>query len=169
MQNFVPWSRIVIFPNERSRSSPIYFKLIYWCTVWLHLRPFRYSTIVYAKWAEILQLVQKYVPRSRVGIFRNDRSQPTAIDPNLMFWCISYHLGAFGIVSLLHETRCKTGRTGAINAKVRVTKSRRVLSQRMDPIHPIGSKTNVLVNFVVFGCIWDRFVTAINSVQNGLN
>ena len=54
-------------------------------TVWLHLRPFRYITIVYAKLAKILQLMQKYVPRSRVGIFRNDRSQSTAIDPNLMF------------------------------------------------------------------------------------
>ena len=54
-------------------------------TVWLHLRPFRYGTILYAKLTKILQLMQKYVPRSRVGIFRNDRSQPTAIDPNLMF------------------------------------------------------------------------------------
>jgi len=55
-------------------------------TVWLHLRPFCYDTILYAKRVKILQLMKKYVPRSRVGIFRYDRSQPTAIDPNLMFW-----------------------------------------------------------------------------------
>jgi len=108
------------------------------CTVWLHLRPFRYGTIVYGKRAEILQLMQKYVPRSRVGIFRNDRSQPTAIDLNLMFWCVLYHLVAFGTVSLLHETRCKTGRTGAINAKVRATKSCLKFSQRAHPVHTIG-------------------------------
>ena len=27
--------------------------------------------------------------------------------------------------------------------------------------------THVLVRCIVFGCIWDRFVTARNSVQNG--
>ena len=108
------------------------------CTVWLHLRPFRYGTIVYGKRAEILQLMQKYVPRSRVGIFCNYSSQPTAIYPNLMFWSISYHLGVFRTVSLLHETRCKTGRTGAINAKVRATKSCLKFSQRAHPVHTIG-------------------------------
>ena len=35
-----------------------------------------------------------------------------------MFWCVSFHLGAFGTVSLLHETWSKTRQTGAINAKV---------------------------------------------------
>jgi hypothetical protein len=140
MQTFVPWSRIVIFPNQRSHShqSTLNSYIGAFCTVWLHLWPFRYGTIVYAKWAEILQLVQKYVPRSRVGIFRNDCSQATAIDPNLMFWCVSYHLAAFGTVSLLHETRCKMGRTVAINAKVRVTKSRLKFSQRAHPVHTIG-------------------------------
>ena len=108
------------------------------CNVWLHLRPFRYGTIVYAKRAEILELMQNYMPRSRLGIFRNDRSQPTAIDLNLMFWCVLYHLVAFGTVSLLHETRCKTGRTGAINAKVRATKSCLKFSQRAHPVHTIG-------------------------------
>ena len=108
------------------------------CAVCLHLRPFRYGTIVYAKRAEILLLMLKYVPRSHVSILRNDRSQPTAIDPNLMFWCVLYHLGAFGIVSLLHETQYKTGRTSAINAKVRATKSRLKFSQRAHPVHTIG-------------------------------
>ena len=107
------------------------------CTVWLHLRPFRYGTIVYAKRAEILELMQNYMPRSRLGIFRNDRSQPTAIDLNLMFWCVLYHLVAFGTVSLLHETRCKTGRTGAINAKLHATKMRPNFSQQRHPIHII--------------------------------
>ena len=108
------------------------------CTVWLHLRPFCYDTILYAKRVEILQLMQKYVPRSRVGIFRSERSQPTPIDPNLMFWCVSYHLGAFVTVSLLHKTRCKMGRTGTINAKVRAAKSHLKFSQRMHPVHTIG-------------------------------
>ena len=55
----------------------------------------------------MVQLMQKFVPRSRVGIFRNEHSQSTPLDPELTFWCVSFSLGAFGTVSLLHETRCK--------------------------------------------------------------
>jgi hypothetical protein len=56
----------------------------------------------------------------------------------------------FRTVSLLHESRCKTGRTGAINAKVRKTKSRRNFSQRTHPIYSIGHKTHVLGRFGPF-------------------
>ena len=83
--------------------------------VCVHSGPFGCLTKLVAKRTE---LVQKFVLRSRVGIFRNDRSQPTAIDPNLMFWCVSYHLGAFETIWLSYETQCKTGRT---SAKVRAT------------------------------------------------
>ena len=61
------------------------------------------------------------------------------------------------------------GWTGAINLKVHATKSRRNLSQRTHPIHPIGRKTHVWLCFVVFGCIWDHTVAAWNSMLNGLN
>ena len=71
------------------------------------------------KLGEQLQLMQKFVPRSHVIIFRNERSRSTTLDPKLMFWCISFLLGAFGTVSLLHETH----QTGAINAKVRAVMS----------------------------------------------
>ena len=137
-------------------------------TVWLHLRPFCYDTILYAKWVEILQLMQKYVPRSRVGIFRNDRSQPTAIDPNLMFWCVLYHLGAFGTVSLLYETWCKKGRTGAINAKVRATKvgvERAELVQLMQTFVPWSrivifpnerSRSSAIYSKLIYWCILYR-------------
>ena len=63
-----------------------------------------------------------------------------------------------------YETRCKMGRT---SAKVRATKSRRNFSQRMHLIHPIGPKTDVLVRFVLFGCIRNHLVALQNSVQNG--
>ena len=56
---------------------------------------------------------------------------------------------------------------GAINGKVCATKSCRNFSQRTHPIHLIGQLTHVLVRFVVFGCIWDRFVTAQDLLQNG--
>ena len=102
------------------------------CNVSLYLGPFRYCMKLGTKHAE---QVQKFLPRSCVGIFRNEGTRSTPLDPKLPFWCVSYYLGAFGIVWLPYETRCKTGRT---SAKVRATKSRRNFSQRMHPIHPIG-------------------------------
>ena len=80
------------------------------------------------------------------------------IDSKLMFWCISYYLGAFGTVLLPHETRCKTGRT---SAKVRATKSRRNFSQRTRSI-PLDPKlTFWCVSYFLgaFGTIWLPYVT----------
>src|SRR6185436_18807859 len=113
----------------------------------MHSGQFGCLTKLGAKWAE---LVQKFVPRSRIGIFRNERTRYTPLDPKLTFWCVSYYLGSFGAVWLPYKTRCKTGRS---SAKVRATKLHRNVSQRTHPIHPIGPKTNVFVRFVLFGCI----------------
>ena len=81
VQKFVPGSRIGIFHNERTRSTPLDPKLMFWCvsyafrTVWL-------PTKLGAKRAE---LVQKFVPRSRVSIFRIERTRSTPLDPKLIF------------------------------------------------------------------------------------
>ena len=48
--------------------------------------------------AKRAELVQKFVPRSRVRIFRNEPTRSTPLDPKLIFWCISYHLGAFATI-----------------------------------------------------------------------
>ena len=77
--------------------------------------------------AKRAELVQKFVPRTRVGIFRNERTRSTPLDHKLMSWCVSYYLGAFGTLWLPYETRCKAGRT---SAKVRATKSRRNIKQQ---------------------------------------
>ena len=53
-----------------------------------------------AKWSE---LVQNFVPRSHIRIFHNEPTLSTPLDPKLMFWCISYHLGAFACKSSWHE------------------------------------------------------------------
>ena len=88
-------------------------------TIWVHLGPFVCLTEVGAKRAK---LVQKFVPRSRIGIFRNKRTRSTLLDPILPFWCVLYYFAAFRTVWLPYETRCKTGRT---SANVCATKSRR--------------------------------------------
>ena len=129
----------------------------------MHSGPFGCPTELGAKRAE---LVQKFVPRSRVGIFRNERTQSTPLDSKLTVWCVSYYLGAFGTVWLPYQTRCKTGRT---SAKVRATNLRRNFSQRTHLIHRIGREADILVCFVLFGCIRGHLVDLRNSVQNGWN
>jgi len=129
----------------------------------VHSGPFGFLTKLGAKQAE---QVQKFVPRSRFRIFRNKHSRSTPLDLELTFWCVSYYLGAFGAVWFPYEARCKTGRT---SAKVGATKSHQNFSQRTHPIHPIGPKTNVMVCFILFGCIRDYLVALRNSVKNGPN
>jgi len=77
-------------------------------TIWVHLGLFGCLTKLGAKRAE---LVQKFVPRSGIGIFCDERTRSAPYDPKLMFWCVSYHLGAFGTVRMPYETRGKIGRT----------------------------------------------------------
>ena len=135
VQKFVPRNRVGIFPNGRTRSNPLDPKLTVWCvfhTIWVHSEPFGCITKLSTKQDE---LVQKFVPRSRVGIFRNECTRSTPLDPNKCFGAfhkIWVHLGPFW---LTYETRCKTGRTGA---KVHAKKSRRNFSQPTHAIHPIG-------------------------------
>ena len=95
--------------------------------------PFGCLTKLSAKRAE---LAQKFLARSRIIIFRNEHTRLTPLGPKLMFWCVSYYLGAFGTIWLPYKTWCKTSRSGA---KVRATKSCRNFSQqttRSTPLEP---------------------------------
>ena len=54
--------------------------------------------------AKRAELVQKFVPRSHVGIFRNEGTRSTPLDPKLTFRCIytiCVHLGPFGCLTKL--------------------------------------------------------------------
>ena len=133
--------------------------------VWVHLGTFHYSMKLDAKLAELM-----FVQRSRGRIFGNKGIWSMPLNPKLMFWCVSYCLGAFDTILLLYETRCKSGWTSAINAKVRATKLHqkffRTECTRSTPLNP---KLISLVQLIVFVCIWQYFVTIQNSVQNGLH
>ena len=131
VQKFVPRSRVEIFTTNEP-DPPIWTLNCHFgafCTIWVHSGLFGCITKLVSKLAE---LVQNFVPRTGVGIFRNECTRSTPLDTKLTFWCI---LGAFGTVWLPYETRCKTDRT---SAKVRDTKSRRNFSQRTHPIDLIG-------------------------------
>ena len=134
VQKFVPRSRIRICGHERTRSTPLDPKLTFGAfrTIWVHLGPFGCLTKLGAKQAE---LVQKFVTRSRVGIFRNEHTRSTSLDCKLMFWYVSFYLGTFGTIWLPYGIRCKPSQT---SVKVCATKPRRNFLHRTHPIHPIG-------------------------------
>ena len=100
MKKFVPRSHVEIFRNERTQSTPLDPKLIFWCvhSVWVHLGSFHNCMKLGAKGGELVQLMQKFVPRSDVRIFRNERTKSTPLDPKLMIRSVLLSLGAFGIV-----------------------------------------------------------------------
>ena len=156
----MPQSRVGIFRNERTRSTPLDPKMMFWCvsyylgafwnehtrstqldpklTFWCisyYLGAFGAVWLLTKLGAKRAELVQKFGPGSRVGIFCNERTRSNPLDPKLTFWCVSHYLGAFGTIWLPYETLCNTGRT---SAKVRATNLRPNFSQRMHPIHPIG-------------------------------
>ena len=99
---------------------------------------FRYYTELGAQWVELVQLMDKFVPLSRIGIFRNESNPIHPIGPWTHVLVRFIVFGYILIVSLLRETRYKVGWNGGINAQVRGMKSRWNFSQRTHPIHPIG-------------------------------
>ena len=84
MRKFVPRSRSEFFAMN-APDPPLWtlnWRFAMFRTIWMHLGPFGCLTKLGAKWAE---LVQKFVPRSRIGIFGNERTRSTPLDPKLMF------------------------------------------------------------------------------------
>ena len=128
--------------------------------IWVHLVPFGCLTKLGAKQAKV---VQKLVPWSRVR-FRDERTRSTPLDPNLMFPCVSYYLGAFGTVSLPYQTPCKTGRS---DAKVCAMKSCRNFLKRTFSINPVGPQPHVSLDFILFGCIWDSLLYYSTQFKTG--
>ena len=123
------------FRNKRTRNSPLDPKLMFWCVSyhWVHSGPYGCLTKLCGK---PVNLVQKFVPRSCVRIFCNERTWSTPFGPKLTFWCILYHLGASRTAWLPYETQCKMCRT---SVKVCATKSRHNFSQQTNSIHLIGT------------------------------
>jgi len=108
-------------------------------TIWVYLRPFGCLTKLRAKRSE---LVQKFMPRIRVGFLCNESTRSTPWDLKLLLWCISYHLDPFGTIRLPYETQGKTGRT---SAKVRATMLSRIFFTTNAPDRP---------HWTINSCFW---------------
>ena len=90
VQKFVPRSHVRIFKNERTRSTPLdpnscsgAFR-----SVSVHLAMFRYYTELGAKWVELVQLMDKFVPLRRIGIFATNAPDPP-------HWTLNSSIGLF--------------------------------------------------------------------------
>ena len=57
-------------------------------SVSVHLAMFHYYTDLHAKWVEQVQLMDMFVPLSRIGFFRNERTRSTPLDAKLMNWYV---------------------------------------------------------------------------------
>ena len=90
---------------------------------------FRYYMKLGAEHVELVQLMDKFVPLSRNGIFRNERTRSTPLDPKLKYWFVSYCLGAFWICSVTARNSVQNGLTSAINEEVRAMKLHQSFSQ----------------------------------------
>ena len=64
-----------------------------------HLGSFRNCMKLGAKRGEVVQLMQKFVAQSHVGIFSQRTHPIRPLDPKLMFRSVWLYFGAFGIVS----------------------------------------------------------------------
>ena len=129
----------------------------------MHSGPFGCLTKLGAKWAG---LVQKFVLRSRIGIFRKERARATPLDAKLTSWFVSYYLGAFGTLGCLMKLGAKRAelvQEFVPRSRVGIFRNERTQSSPLDP------QTNDLVRFILFGCIQNRLVALGNSVQNGPN
>jgi hypothetical protein len=100
MQMFVPRSHVVIFPTNAPDAPHWTLNSCFGAfhSVWVHLGSFRNCMKLGAKWGELVQLMQKFVPSSHIGIFRDERTQSTPLDPKLkclvcfiVFGCIWGH------------------------------------------------------------------------------
>jgi hypothetical protein len=107
VQKFVPRSRIGIFDNGCTQSTPLDPKLTFWCVSY-YLGAFGTFGSLTKLGTKRAELAQQFVPRSRVGIFRNKRTRSTPLDPKLAFWCVStfwVHSGPFGCLTKLGAKR----------------------------------------------------------------
>ena len=81
--------------NFSLRNHPIHTMepethvLLHFVMFGVHLGTFCSCNKISAKWAELVQLMQNFMPRSRVGTFRYELSQYTPWDPKQMFCFIS--------------------------------------------------------------------------------
>src|SRR6185503_10137669 len=122
-------------------------------SVWVHLGLFCHDSKLSAKWAELVQLMQKFVPQSCVGSFCNKCTRSTPLDPKLLFCSVVFGCIWDRFVALRYSVENGTNYCNKCKSS-----SHKVVLEffATNPPYPL----HVLGHFIVFGCTWDHFVTA---------
>ena len=168
MHKFVPGCLVRVILNERPRSTQLDPKLMFWC---VYFRLGAYGTVLLftklgAKWANLVQLMQMFVPQSLVRISQNERSRSTKLDPKLMFYMflsIWVHSGPLRYHTKLYAKQAKQVQLMqkfVPEGLVRGILNECSWSTELDP------KLMFWGLFFSFGCIWNRFATVRNLLQN---
>ena len=126
----------------------------------MHSGPFGGLKELGAKWAE---LVQKFVPRSRVELFATNAPDPPHWTLNRRFGAfhtICVHSGPFGCLTKLGARRAEL-------MQKFVPRSRVELFATNAPDPPHSTLNRRFGAFHTFVCIRDCLVALRNSVQNG--
>ena len=126
---------------------------MFWCvrTSLVHLGPFGWLLKLGTKRAE---LVQKFVPRSCLIIFRNEHTRSTPLDPKLMFWCIRtilVHFGPFGWLTKLGAKWAELVQKFVSRSHVGNFRNQCTQSTPLDPKLIFWC---VFYNFGAFGTVW---------------
>jgi hypothetical protein len=105
---FAKHTRVGFFRNERTRSTLFQPKLMFWgvsdCFVTARKSMQNWSNWSHYRTSSLNEVATEFFATNA---------------PNPLHWTPNSCFGAFRTVSLLHESRCKTGRTGAIIAQIR--------------------------------------------------
>jgi len=161
MQKFRPRCLVRIVCNERSRSTLLDPKLMFWC-VSFRSGAFWTVSLLHETWcksAKLVQLMQKFMPQCRSRIFRNECSRSTPLDPKLMF-CFVLFLSVWGHL----EPFCYCMKLAAKRAKLVQLMQKfvprclvRIFCNERSRSIPLDPKLMCWVRFPPFGCILEQF------------
>src|SRR6185312_1832762 len=143
---------------------------MFWCvfrTIWVHSGLFGCLTILGAKRAE---LVQMFVPRSRVRIFRYERTRSTQLDPKLTFCCIFHtiwvHSGPFRCLTKLGGKRAELIQKFVPRSCVRIFHNEHT---RSIPFKQKLMFWCISYHLGVFGTVWLPYETRCKTDRTGAN
>ena len=134
-------------------------------TIWVHLGLFVCLTKLGAKRAK---LVQKFVPRSCIGIFRNERTRSTPLDPKLLyslFCTIWVHLGPFGCLTKLGAKRAELEQNFVPRCRIAIFRYKRTRSTPLTLNSCFAEFCTIWLHLEPFGCLTKLGATQAELVQ----
>jgi len=134
------------------------------CTIWMNLGPFGCITKFTAKRAK---LVQKFVPRSRVGIFLKNAHDPPHWTLNSYFgvFCTNWmHLGPFGCLTKLSAKRAELAQKFLARSRVIIFRNEQT---RLIPLGPKLMFLCVSYYLGAFGTVWLPYKTWCKTSRSG--